>query len=289
MIRKNLNIGNILYVLENDKIHRSEIIKFEELNTGHFKSLDLLIKVNKKIIRYGIESFGKIIFFKPAHSKYYYYSHLSYHLMNNMCIVEYDITLKFIPYKYSNCFEGFIHATSLDNFKKIIESGYIYSRNKLRDLRIEFTDNADAGVIQYTRNILSDIFDYVRFYYYFDTPTLYNFDVPIIIVISQTIIEYINFYKIYNGNAAAINSLQTSNLDIAKKFDWDTIFERGPYNSSSKVTTRQRNAEFAILDSVPLIFIDKIYFRDDITMLAAKKFCNETLISKFILDRSKFK
>lgn len=188
-------------------------------------------------------------------------------------------------------FEGFLHTTELENFQRIIISGYLLSRKKVE----EFIDKADKEVIEQTTEF---VLNCCRFYYYFKTPTNYRagYSKPVILVFDKELIfkEKLFFSE---GNAASKFFRPKISAKDALSINWHGVFERGAYSSSKYVdsmgnnagyVTRIRNSECLIRDKVDIKYIDKVYFKTETDYHEAKSFSPEWLSKKFFIDRSKF-
>ena len=193
-------------------------------------------------------------------------------------------------------FEGFLHTTELINFKRIVSSGYMYSRSLLDMADLRFVNSANRSVLSHTRENIKQC---CRFYYYFKTPTNYiaykngNYKNPVIMVFDENLIYYEDS-MFASSNAAKSYNRITSNAVDALKFPWDGIFERGFYSNSKYVDegeyyiTGIRNAEFLFPHEINIDKIVKVYFKYENDMKQASWVCPQQLKDKFVLDRSKF-
>lgn len=194
-------------------------------------------------------------------------------------------------------FEGFLHTTEIDNFKKIVNDGWLIPRNELLKNNIVFNDAANQEVLANTDDIVKKS---CRFYYYFKTPTNYraNYQHPVILVFDESLIEFENSF-FSSSNAAKNNNGLTSFAFIARDYCWEGIFERGEHSKSiywkpeesevsGRLITGMRNAEFLIKDKVSISHIKKVYFKYQKDMDMAKNFCSGEMQKKFCFDRSKF-
>lgn len=196
-------------------------------------------------------------------------------------------------------FEGFIHTTEIENFKSILESGYLYPRNNLIHRKINFKDAAEMGVLEKTENFIKNC---CRFYYYYKTPTNYNATIegkyknPIIIVFDKTL-AYENNVFFCPKNAQ--QGIKTNSAKKALNYDWEGIFERGDrymskycHGELTEEITREishiRNAEFLVHGSVSISFIHKIYVSSQTQFDSLKSFCNHEIMKKVEIGRDKF-
>lgn len=241
---------------------------------------------------YDVLSIGKFIYFNKEDYKDNLYcsevlsynnQYLTLKIKHNKCIYLFNYLNK----KYN--FDGPLHSTNVNNLIRIIKYKAIWNRNLLDCYGAIYDENANKSVISNTE---LDVLDFVRFYYYYKTPTNYcsrDKTAAILVLdcekVSNIPLENI---RIYDGNAAHHESRYTQIIDEALEYDWDTIFERGPYDSSNKEITRKRNAEFMILNTVPLDLIKYIIFKNENDLLYVEKYCDDELRKKLILDRSKF-
>ena len=203
---------------------------------------------------------------------------------------EDEAKIKLLELWWSYGFEGFLHTTELENFQRIINSGYLLSRNKAEG----YIDRADKEVIEHTRAF---VFDYCRFYYYFKTPTNYKagYKNPVILVFSDDLI-YNDQIIFCSGNAASkYTSFNKSAKDVLNRC-WKAVFERGPYTASKYVHSEIgewiikniRNAEFLLKDQVNINKICRVYFKTEADLNAAKLFSPEWLTERFFIDKDKF-
>lgn len=184
-------------------------------------------------------------------------------------------------------FEGFVHTTELQNFLNIVKSGYLYPRRYLNEE--EFIDKANQSVINNSDMFNPFPLECCRFYYYFGTPTNYtaNYEKPVAIVFDEIIIKrYYPSIYFANGNAAHHNTKWTNNILDALEFNWEKIFDRGPYGTQDpqlkKEITRVRNAEFLVKEKVSIKFIKTIYFKNiDDMKEASLSVNNKEIIEKF--------
>ena len=206
-------------------------------------------------------------------------------------------------------FEGFLHTTEFENFRKIIESGYLRSRTDLKNAGARFIDRADLRVLG---NTDTGIKNFARFYYRFGTPT--NFDAhysrPVTLVFDEALI-FEKDVEFSLGNAACYHSYQTKSAGIALECDWACVFEEGDPKKSKYLpeqskdisedeekkerwkrmfakVKRLRNAEFLYPEKVPVSRIVRVYFPFKEDMEEAKSFCGASLRPKLVSDISKF-
>lgn len=191
-------------------------------------------------------------------------------------------------------FKGFVHTTEIDNFKSIIKSGFLFSRNTLKNNNVKFVDKAIKDIINNTSYFIKSC---CRFYYAEGTPTNYraNYTQPVILIFSDALIEDFED-KIYftHKNAACSDVEITSSLRDAYNFDWEGIFERG-YYSKSKFYNKEtgispndhikqiRNAEFLVKDNVPISYIKEIIVFNEEDYARINTFCDKSIMKKVII------
>lgn len=196
-------------------------------------------------------------------------------------------------------FEGFIHCTRFENLIEIVKEDKLLCRNKAHN----FVDIANDDVIEHTKSNPFPTFDYVRFYFYKNTPTYYRFNEKIvensflIYLIFDWNIIHIDGVRISNGNMASNNTVHWKFKDYVNNYnliDWDTVFSRGsidPINSFE--TIRIRNAELLVPTEVSLNYLNKIIFKckDDLNKFIkcyTSYFCIDDISSKCVVDSSYF-
>ncbi len=180
-------------------------------------------------------------------------------------------------------FEGFLHTTEFENFRKIVGSGYLYSRAELKRKGLFFSDRAIGGIITRTE---SDIKRHARFYYRFGTPTNFDADYfrPVTLVFDENLIfDQDVLFSLGNAAVAAVH--KTGSAEEALGFDWERVFRAG---YPSDVDIRIRNAEFLYPEKVPVSRIAKVYFTCDAAKKEAESFCGAALRPKLVSDISKF-
>jgi hypothetical protein len=118
--------------------------------------------------------------------------------------------------KLESCnFEGFIHITEFKNALSILHSGFLYSRNKAKELK--FVDRANKEIIEKTRDV---VLECVRFYYKQKTPT-YNaarYKQPVMFIFNKNLIFH-QSVLFSNGNAKSKESKKTPDPLDALNFD----------------------------------------------------------------------
>lgn len=185
--------------------------------------------------------------------------------------------------------EGLFHMTDINNLKRIIKDGMLYSRLHPRNLSI--IDSANPSVIQHTRE---EFKNYVRFYYKEKTPTYYNMEgilhnktqghipIPCLLIFSLEVTK-LKHSRLADGN---VSSIHTSIRDTVSsildghiyEMSWDKILSRGYYESDDFTEeTRIRNAEYLIKDEVSLGFLKKIIFRSQCELDYALKICPDLI------------
>ena len=196
-------------------------------------------------------------------------------------------------------FEGFIHTTEIENFKKILNSGYLYPRNELKNNNVVFKDDAEQCVLEKTPDYVKNC---CRFYYYYKTPTNYSatkegkYKDPIIMVFDKSLAYEDNvFFCPTNAQQGMLEYCATKALN----FDWEGIFERGGHSCSkycpneltdeiSKKITLVRNAEFLVKGKVSVNHINKIYVSSQRQYDLLKSFCSNEIMSKVVKESDKF-
>ena len=196
-------------------------------------------------------------------------------------------------------FEGFIHTTEIENFKSILECGYLIPRNNLIKNGIRFKNSAEMGVLEKTTDFVKNC---CRFYNYNKTPTNYKATIegkykdPIILVFDKNLA--------YGNNVffSPVNAQQGTFMHSAKEalnFDWQGIFERRGYSSSkychheltdeiSKKISLTRNAEFLVNGKVSVNHIYKICVSSQRQYDLLKSFCNDEIMKKVVKESDKF-
>lgn len=259
-----------------------------ELDNG--KKYDINIAIPKGIFRFENASLQKQVEEKLKQGKIIENKALIENKPNCNELSEEEAKRKLLEIWESYGFEGFLHTTELENFQRIITSGYLFSRNKVE----EFIDRANQQVIDNTNKF---IFDYCRFYYYFKTPTNYRAEYknPVILVFSKDLIYKKDIFFCL-GNAASKYTFPKWAATDALPKCWDAVFERGPYQLSKYVHSerdewtikRIRNSEFLVKDQISIKKICKVYFKTEEDFNAAKLFSPKWLSERFCIDRDKF-
>ncbi|MDY0277468.1 MAG: DarT ssDNA thymidine ADP-ribosyltransferase family protein [Acholeplasma sp.] len=195
----------------------------------------------------------------------------------------------FVELLSNNGCEGLFHMTDINNLKRIIKDGMLYSRLHPRNSSI--IDSANPNVIQHTRE---EFKNYVRFYYKEKTPTYYNMEgillektqghipIPCLLVFSLEATK-LKHSRFSDGNASSIHTTTydtvSSILDgQIYEIPWDKILSRGYYESIDFAEeTRIRNAEYLIKDEVSLGFVKRIIFRSQCELDLALKTCPDLI------------
>ena len=193
----------------------NNVIVGKYINTiNKYEQIYIIVNINGEDKKFLMSDIGRFIFLFEKDIDLYkigyaIYHDVNYDDVNSIIEISYyepiDIWLNHLK-KFS--FYGFLHSTSLKNFKSILSSGYIFSRNDLIRNKIIFEEKANIEVIE---NTDSHMLDYVRFYYYHMTPTDYestiklNSPKTIIIVFSEEIAYCYKNQLICDGNAAKKN------------------------------------------------------------------------------------
>ncbi|MCD4757616.1 MAG: DUF4433 domain-containing protein [Arcobacteraceae bacterium] len=140
---------------------------------------------------------------------------------------------------FQNWWIDFIfHYNDLHNIVSILNSGKLYSRNKVTDLAILKKDIANDDVISHTD---INVHNYVRFYFGAKTPTLYNNEgliptneikdnahcpVPIFLLFDFINILSMDNSYFSNGNMGAKNPEVYSDVIDLNKLEWNYIYHR---------------------------------------------------------------
>lgn len=193
-------------------------------------------------------------------------------------------------------FEGFVHTTELENFRKIIECGYLHPRKTLVEGEMRFTDRAEAEVLRKTDDYIQRC---SRFYYYYKTPTNYmaKYKNPVALVFDEELI-FLKKGVFFSPENACYNHW-TNNVAKALDFDWEGVFERSrhalskyykqlPYEECAKKINKIRNAEFLVKGSVSVKYIKKILVKDSKTKEAMKVFCDQENFDKIQISPKEF-
>ena len=161
-------------------------------------------------------------------------------------------------------FIGFLHTANFDNFVSIYKSNFLKSRNQLLSEGFVFKDNAETGVLEKT---YYSIKSKVRFYYRPITPTnisafmWHNQKNPVMIVFDENLI-FDNDVLFCDGCAGSKLTTITKTAKNAMSFNWQVIFEKGPFNSNDAIVKNHRNAEFLISSPLNIQKATKFYFRN---------------------------
>jgi len=189
-------------------------------------------------------------------------------------------------------FEGPIHYTDFDNLESILRCGYLKSRNYQVEEGTSWIDSADQEAIAKT---FSEVKNYVRFFYFYKTPTVYRFEQTsaarnseqVALVFKDNIMADMGT-KFTERIAAGYHGELHENPAEALLFPWTTIAERGPLPSKYysfeiyNYKLKHRQAEFMYPQKVSLEGLEAIYFKSPEALAEAKRrFGNN---SKFRLD-----
>ncbi|MBR0352763.1 MAG: DUF4433 domain-containing protein [Oscillospiraceae bacterium] len=221
-------------------------------------------------------------------------------MLKNVSINTYNLINKL----KANGFEYLHHHTDFQNFLKIMKTGCLYSRNNSK--LAGFKDGAEASIVERTARFVRDS---VRFYYKEKTPTFYrnegifqedkspeegNVPIPVALLFSEKLL-YHNGIAVTDGNARALDTLITANLEKALEFDWETALSRGPVEGYTSEITRKRNAEFLYPDEVDLKFLKMIVFRTPADMKNAeillgkdKRYSVDSTMFSNLTERSRY-
>ncbi|HHW95479.1 MAG TPA: DUF4433 domain-containing protein [Mogibacterium sp.] len=260
-----------------------------------------------KIAKFQKKAIGEFLFFreedaelsvkelaeKPEYLKY----------ENDKIIEKYnEITgyINFIKILKEHGFIGFHHYTDFTNFLKIMNMGKLFSREKA--LKVGFLDSAQGEIIERTTE---EVQKCVRFYYRDNTPTIWRSEgikpdkppldiphmpIPVLLIFDEKLINQENA-KFADGNAGVRkrNVIITKDPQKAINFEWDAVFESGPYDKTALNTDEikfKRNAEFLIEDEVDIKYIKKIIFRSEADKKHAISILGENGL--FEVNHSKF-
>lgn len=202
--------------------------------------------------------------------------------------------------KSNYSFEGFHHYTDFMNFIRIMNYGYILSREEAS--KIGFQDAAERDLIKRTQDLVKK---HVRFFYKDRTPTLYanegikidnkapHMPMPVLMIFDEYII-YNDDVVFSNGCAGSKYSIKTTRVEDAMKFDWKTIFSRGPipmdacdlnslgYAPEKSRIVLNRNAEFLCYQKVGIEKIKKVCFRCQADMKHAVSIIGENSLFEVV-------
>lgn len=161
-------------------------------------------------------------------------------------------------------FIGFLHTTNFENFVKIYNSTVLKSRRDLLSEGIIFNDNAEGAVLDKTSDFIKSK---ARFYYRPITPTNISAYIchgqknPVLIVFDENLI-FRDDILFCDGCAGSMLTRMVKNTKWAIKFDWESIFSTGPFNSDDIILKNHRNAEFLTSSPVSLEKAIKFYFKN---------------------------
>jgi hypothetical protein len=191
-------------------------------------------------------------------------------------------------------FDGFHHYTDFTNFLKIYRDKALFSRVKANNRMA--IDSANSNIIHKTQE---EVKNNVRFFFKGKTPTLKNNEgihinnelphmpIPVLLLFSQELVFSSNI-SILDGGGGKRQINSTSDFSKAKKYDWPTIFSRGPIkeNENKDYVKNARNAEFHIKDQVSLKYLKNIVFRSYSDQKMAEHFLGESNLYR--VDKDKF-
>lgn len=189
---------------------------------------------------------------------------------------DYKCLINDLRKKYG--FEGFVHYTTYENLKSIMNFGFIMSRNDMIHSRLKWDDMAEEAVITGTSD---NITNKVRLSYGFNTPISFRFEqraqkcnTEMVAIVINPLICFDLDVAFYEKSAARdrYGDGKTSVKDL-KSFNWNMIFERGAYTNESEKDNKKkfRNAEIVIDGIISKHYFDCIYFRSSIYLKRAEK------------------
>lgn len=167
-------------------------------------------------------------------------------------------------------FKGLLHFTDFSNLSKILDDGYLRSRNECERMGIDFIDGANHSVLDRADDYIHNC---VRFYYRGSTPTLYknegvklkqycesiHIPIPVYLLFDEELLYLDNTY-FTNGNAT--NSERGNDYEFFWNMDWDAIFHHTYFECCDRdYIVNKRQAELLSEDAVSLKYLKKIIFR----------------------------
>ena len=168
---------------------------------------------------------------------------------------------------FQNWWTNFLfHYNDLHNVVSILDSGYLYSRNKAKSLSLLKKDIANDDVISKTH---MEVYDYVRLYIGAKTPTLYHNEglipqndircnahcpVPIFLLFDFEKVFLLPDLYFSNGNVGATTPEIYKNIKELSKLEWEYIYHRESLYGYSEPIKRHitycRNAEVLIKEKL---------------------------------------
>ena len=152
------------------------------------------------------------------------------------------------------------HFSDMSNIISILNSGMLYSRNRVLELGLMHNDNADDDVIDHT---LLDAKDFVRFYFGALTPTQFHNEgfkpkkqitnnahcpVPVFLLFDFVKMLAKEESQFSNGNIAAAGVKVYNDIEDLNKLEFEYIYHRGSLYGVSNYAhiTHCRHAEILI-------------------------------------------
>ena len=161
------------------------------------------------------------------------------------------------------------YITHINNLKSISDRG-ILSRNKIKDLKLEFTDISWKKVQRLRKGIRGlpkELHDYVPLYFVEDTPMLYKVreekGEENIVIIKVNINLLLRDDVYFSDKNCAIQQEDVNiykDIQDLKKLDWDIIMTEKCYSPKYKMF---KMAEVLVPDEVSLSSIEKIVIPAD--------------------------
>ncbi|MEE9238112.1 MAG: DarT ssDNA thymidine ADP-ribosyltransferase family protein [Thermodesulfobacteriota bacterium] len=168
------------------------------------------------------------------------------------------------------------HSTEVHNTVSILKKGYVYSRNKAKELGLLEYDIASESVISSTRN---EIKDYVRFYFRPRTPTQYrnegirpvdspNSDahcpIPVYLLFDSVEVLSIESTRFSDGNLGSFYIDPLHSVKEFKNLPFELIYHVGAFpNSERDRIINCRNAEVIVPEKLSTDYLRLIYCRSD--------------------------
>lgn len=166
------------------------------------------------------------------------------------------------------------HSTEVHGAVSILECGYVYSRNKAKELGLLKYDIASESVLSSTRN---EIKDYARFYFRPRTPTQYlnegirpkisvesdaHCPIPVYFLFDSVEVLAMEPTKFSDGNLASPFTDLLSSVDEFKRLPFSSIYHVGSFPRSDRDRIiRCRNAEIVVPEQLSTNFLRSIYCR----------------------------
>lgn len=170
------------------------------------------------------------------------------------------------------------HSTEVNDAVSILDCGYVYSRNKAKELGLLQYDIASESVLASTRNKIKE---YARFYLRPGTPTQYNNEgirpeglvkldshcpIPIYLLFDSVGVLSMKSTRFSGGNLGRLFAELHSSVEEFKKLPFQAIYHVGPLPSAlieKDKIINCRNAEVVVPEQLSIDYLKLIYCRSD--------------------------